>query len=596
MEDSLNTEQKSAVNDAELQKCIQMFEASDQQCAEARSLAERDRDYYDHKQLTKKEIAALQRRKQPPVQVNRIKPKVDFLLGMERQQRTNPKAYPRTPQHEQGADACTDSIRYVCDANDWDYVRSAGFFNLIVEGVEGVEVCIDPKTNKVEVKNHPWDRLFYDPHSRALDFGDAKWKGIVVWMDMDDAKALGNPEAVEGATLNASDHTETYDDRPTQWVDKSRNRVRVVSIAYKKDDVWHTAMFTSGGFIEEPKPSTYVDEEGEPVCPYEFQSCFVDREGNRYGLVRPWIDVQDEINKRRSKALHLSMMRQTMGEKGAVADVAETKRQLARPDGHVEITPGMKFEILPTTDMAQFNLTLLQEAKGEIDAVGANSALQGTEERVMSGRALIARQQSGQVELGPVFDSHRHWQKRIYRQVWYRVKQYWTAEKWVRVTDNENNLKWVGLNKPVTLGDQISQQFGGIPPGYENDHRMGIPVGVENNVTEMMVDIIIEDAPDSVTIQAEQFDLLIQAYQAAPDKIPFEVILRAMPNLRNKDELLEMMKGDPQQAKQQQAIQQQAMALEFEGKGAEIEKDKAKAMKDATDAAINQFKLSIGAI
>lgn len=593
MEDSLN--EKTVEKDAELDKCVRMFESSDQQCEEARILSERDRDYYDHKQLTKQEIAALKRRKQPPVQVNRIKPKVDFLLGMERQMRTNPKAYPRTPQHEQAADACTDAVRFVCDNNDWDYLRSAGFFNLIVEGVEGAEICVDPKKNTIDVKHHQWDRVFYDPHSRALDFSDAKWKGVVVWMDADDAKALGNPEAVDGA-ITYSSESESYDDKPTQWVDKSRNRVRVVSIAYKKADVWHTAMFTSGGFIEEPKPSAYVDEEGEPLCPYEFQSCFVDREGNRYGLVRPWIDVQDEINKRRSKALHLSMMRQTLGEKGAVADVGDMKRQLARPDGHVEVTPGMRFEILPTTDMAQFNLTLLQEAKGEIDAVGANSALQGTEERVMSGRALMARQQSGQTELGPVFDSHRHWQKRIYRQIWYRIRQYWTSEKWVRVTDNEENLKWVGLNRPVTLGEQLQQQFGGLPPEYANDPRLNIPVGVDNNVAEIMVDIVLEDAPDSITIQQEQFELLVQAYQANPQKIPFEVIIRAMPGLRNKDELLEMLQGDPQQAQKQAQIQDQAVALEFEGKSAEVEKDKAKAFKDTTDALLNQVRLQTGVI
>lgn len=111
-----------------------------------------------------------------------------------------------------------------------------------------------------------------------------------------------------------------------------------------------------------------------------------------------------------------------------------------------------------------------------------------------------------------------------------------------------------------------------------------------------MVDIIIEDAPDSVTIQAEQFDLLIQAYQANPQAIPFEVIIRAMPNLRNKDELIEMMKGDPQQAQQQQAIQQQGIALEFDSKAAEIEKDRAQAFKSETEAALNQAKLQMGVI
>ena len=33
----------------------------------------------------------------------------------------------------------------------------------------------------------PFDRLFWDPHSRKLDFNDARYKGIVIWMDRDQA-------------------------------------------------------------------------------------------------------------------------------------------------------------------------------------------------------------------------------------------------------------------------------------------------------------------------------------------------------------------------------------------------------------------------
>ena len=56
-------------------------------------------------------------------------------------------------------------------------------------------------------------------------------------------------------------------------------------------------------------------------CPLFMQSAYVDRNNNRYGEVRPMISPQDEINKRRSKALHLLTMRQTKAERGAVDDV-----------------------------------------------------------------------------------------------------------------------------------------------------------------------------------------------------------------------------------------------------------------------------------
>ncbi len=66
-------------------------------------------------------------------------------------------------------------------------------------------------------------------------------------------------------------------------------------------------------------------------------SAYVDSENGRYGIVRDMISAQDAVNKRESKLLHQLTSRQTIGIKGAVVSVAEMKRQLALPDGHVEL-------------------------------------------------------------------------------------------------------------------------------------------------------------------------------------------------------------------------------------------------------------------
>ena len=70
----------------------------------ARQASERDRDYVDHKQWTTEEAKSLEERGQAPVVINRTKTKVNLLTGIERDQRRDPKALPRTPQHEQDAD------------------------------------------------------------------------------------------------------------------------------------------------------------------------------------------------------------------------------------------------------------------------------------------------------------------------------------------------------------------------------------------------------------------------------------------------------------------------------------------------------------
>jgi hypothetical protein len=586
-----------------LARLVQDFEAAEEASRDARAEAEHSRDYYDGIQLTAAERAELERRKQPVIVINRIKRKVDYLLGHERATRTDPKAYPRTMHEEGAAEAATDALRYVCDRENFNSKRSAVWENMLIEGFGGVEIGarINARGEVEPTITHiPWDRLFFDPHSRRPDFSDARYKGIVLWMDEEEVLERW-PEAagIVSSMLDHSSLSDTYDDRPRDslWADRRRRRIRVVQMYYLRGSIWHLCFFTKGGMLREAAPVPYLDEDGMPECPLEMQSAYVDRDNDRYGVVREMVGPQDEINKRRSKALHLLSVRQTKGEAGAVADVAAMKRELAKPDGHVEVAPGMMFEILDTSDMqiAQFNL--LQEAKNEIDLIGPNAAMTGKDDKAPSGRAILASQQGGTIELGPLSDALRQWQWRVFKQLWNRIRQFWQAEKWVRVTDDEENLKWVGLNKPVTLREQLQndpamqqrlqQLQASIPPHmmpqFEADLNAQLDqvVDIQNNVAEMDVDISLMDAPDTVSLQAEQFEQLAQMAGAGLP-IPPDVLIEAS-SLRNKKALLERMKGagqDPAIAQQQQ----QAAMLQMAEQEAKVRLLGAQADKATADA------------
>ena len=94
---------------------------------DGRSQSELCRDYYDGKQWTAEEIAALKLRGQPPIVFNRVKRKIDSILGVERRQRTDPKAYPRTPKDEQSADTATQALRFVADETRLNNIFSGAF-------------------------------------------------------------------------------------------------------------------------------------------------------------------------------------------------------------------------------------------------------------------------------------------------------------------------------------------------------------------------------------------------------------------------------------------------------------------------------------
>lgn len=601
-----------------LEQWVQWYEAAEQATADSRAEAERDRDYRNGVQWTASEVATLQKRRQPVVTIDRIGPKVDFLLGMEAGQRNDPKAYPRNPQDEDGANAATDSLRYVMDANDWDAVRSDAFDNIVVEGSCGADIFVTEGRDGYEVKvaHIPWDRMFFDPHSRRKDFSDAKYKGQFLWMDLEEAQRRWPDSASaldDTLTRETTGPGDTFDDVPKfRWADPKRRRVRIVSMWSYEDGKCFYRVFTRAGELESQE-SPYKDEDGKPVDGFVFGSCFVDRDGNRFGVVRRWISLQDEINKRRSKAMHLLSVRQVKAERGAVEDVNKARAELARPDGFIEFTPGMAFDVLQNGDMAAAQFQLLQEAKGEIDAVGVNAALSGTEGRVMSGRALMARSEQGLNELGPVFDSFRRWQLQVYRRVWMCIRQFWTAEKWIRVTEDAGNVRFVGLNQPLTLGEQLlgelKQQGAQVTPEMEQqakmDPRMQQVVGIRNNVGAMDVDIILDTVPATAALQAEQFQMLADmAGKGVP--IPPQALIEAS-SLRDKQKILDAMGGKQeippqvQQAMQESAqeIQQLRAALQEAQSGAQVEAIKqegARMLQEMKDAAAYDREELKGAI
>lgn len=569
-----------ATDGLDVEKLVRQFEEAQEQGRDARLDSERDRDYYDGYQLTEEEIATLNARGQPPIVFNRIKPKIDALLGFERRMRSDVKAFPRTPRHEQEADSITDAIRFVLDDQRYDMKRSDVAENLFIEGAGALTVTVrHAKRGPEIVLNHvPWDRFYYDPYSRMRDFGDAKYMGVVVWMDADEAEEkFGEAaRALVQETLDNQDWSgETYDDRPKSvtWLDAKRKRVRVCQHYYRERGKWMHAIFCRGGYLMEPEPSPYLDDEGNPECCLLGVSAYIDRENNRYGVVRQMISPQDEINKRRSKALHYLNSRQVVAEEGAVPDVAAAKRELARPDGWVVKYPGMELTIGDPIQMASGEMQLLSEAKAEIDASGVHPALQG-DVQAPSGRAVEALQQAGLAEMAVLFDALRDWNWRVYRAVWNRIRQFWTAERWIRVTDDERNLRWVGLNVP-----QVDE--------------FGAQVGVQNDVAQLDVDIILYDAPDSVNIQSEQYQMLTEMWKAAPDRIPLEMVIQAS-TLRNKDQLLESIKK-PEAPPEVQQMQQRGAEAEIAGKEAKAAKDAASAQEAQARAVQTQIETQMAA-
>jgi len=502
------------------------------------------RCYRHGAQWTVSQVETLNKRKQPVVTYNRIGRKIDSIVGLMEKLRQSPKAYARNPRatDEGGAELATAVVRYVLENDLQKDKFPFATENAAVDGIGGIEMMLvegEKGDRDIGFALVQPDSFFYDPRSYMHDFSDARYMGQGKWVDLDDAKDMFPEKASELDNLmqsgQGSDLTSSPD-RERRWFQTSTEfkRIRIVDIWYKSQGGWCWCMFTGGMKLDEGDGYFY-DEKNTKICKYIMFSSFVDHDGDRYGFVRGLRSSQDEINQRRSKGLHELMSRRIKAEDGAFSDIELTRREAVRPDGVVIYNKGFEMEFDDAARMANVEgqLKFLEDAKNEIENFGPNPALIGQGLEYKSGRAINLLQQAGIAELGPFVVGVRNWKLRIYRAIWAQVQRYWTAERWIRVTDDEG------------LAQQI--QINGV--GVD---QWGLPRLV-NSVGQLDVNFILDEGPDEVNQMGDAYDTLI-ALSSQGAKVPPEILIELSPvGASTKRKLLAILqKPDPaaEQAKQ----------------------------------------------
>lgn len=552
------------------------------------------RQYYHDKQWTDEERRKLARRGQQATTRNKIKRKIDFLVGIEQRLRRDPRAYPRTPVHEHDADTATAGLRFVCSTYGWTTVSSEGMHGGLVSGIGVAFIGIGPDGKDPSLKDVDVDRFFYDPRSVKSDFSDARYMGMHLWLDIDEAIEKWPDQADKLMKMMESSSSgmttsAVEEDRSEQWSDLEHRRVRVIELweLARTDSLmqsssltpasskpmfgWKFCFFT-GDVVLESGWSPYVGLEGEPDNPYEAWSPYIDEKGNRYGLVRTMKSIQDEINHASSKLLHRMTTRQFFFKEGAVADVDEFAREIAKPDGKLKIAEHAEWgrDVGPVDDGArmQGEVERYQMSVMDMENYGPNPGLVGQGQGVdgASGRALLAQRDSGMTELSPVFERHRDWKLRCYRKMWARIRQAWTAERWIRVTDDKDAVQFVQLN------------------AYQMDPMSGQIVS-SNVLAQIDVDVMLDEGPDTITMNEELLQTLSQLSSVPP---PMWKVFIELSNTPQKDKLFKMLDEaqqemqpppDPMVELKAQEIQQRGQEMQIKG-----EQEQQKALIDREKA------------
>jgi hypothetical protein len=627
-----NDAQKPAVDIVRLKK---MFDDARTGNEVSRKDSELSRDYYDGYQYTPGERARLDERGQPIVENNRIRGAVNGVLGVMEMGKTDPRAYLRnpgeapkpqrpapsapqqpgqppqmgTPQLGQqvmggnggpplndppldAADVATMTLRFISDTTHFQATKMDVLENGLVEG-SGAAI-FEVQGQNVMATQIRWEEFFYDPRSRRHDFKDARYMGVAKWMYADMLSAI-YPEMAEKlngfittGSIDGFGFDMTWEDRPNTnvtlpWFDRAQKRLMVVEMYHIEAQTWMRDVFFAGGPLESG-PSPYQDNDNRPTNPIEAYSSYVDRNNNRVGIVRDMRPLQDEVNKRRSKALHEISTRQIQQTDPTAppVDADEARKEAAKPDGVVP--PG--WSIVARSDVVANNMQLLAEAKAEIERFSPNPAILGRQGADASGRAVQVRQQAGMTELARVLGRFNDWEFRCYRQMWARARQFWKDPQWIRVTDNLGAPQYVRVNDPVHAVDPQTGQ-----PAI--DPQTGKPVlsHVKNDIAKMDIDIIIDSVPDTATLEQEIFEELSKLAQTyGPQNVPFSLVVE-MSSLPKKRELIQKLEAfmAQQQQAQAQALQQK-MQMETAGKQAEIASDTATARNKNAQALLYEVQ------
>jgi len=224
-----------------------------------------------------------------------------------------------------------------------------------------------------------------------------------------------------------------------------------------------------------------------------------DRDGQPYGVIRNMRDPQEDLNKRRSKALWILSTNRVVADEDAVEDWDEAEEQVARPDGIIKKIRGTDFDISNETALAKEHVALMiQDIQFLESTSGVTEENRGEVTNASSGRAINLRQTQGSVVTADLFDNLRfaiqlHGEKKLSL-----IEQYYTEPKIFRIT-----------------GDRGQEDFQNVNmPGQDDDGNLQI----ENDITRTKSDFIVDTQSFNETVRLAMFESMMNMLgQMEPD-------------------------------------------------------------------------------
>ena len=168
-------------------------------------------------------------------------------------------------------------------------------------------------------------------------------------------------------------------------------------------------------------------------------------------------DINDDINKRASKAIYAASSNRMLYEYDAFKDPEMARQEAARPDMALGVKrlEMVRFE-KPTADMAA-NLELLSFDREMLRNVGGvTDANLGHDSNAVSGKAIGLMQDQGSLATSELPDNLRLAKQLAGRLRLSHIEQFMTEKQVIRIVGEGQPIEWVTVNDPQEDGSILN--------------------------------------------------------------------------------------------------------------------------------------------
>jgi hypothetical protein len=563
--------------------------------------ARRNSAFVQGNQWSDEEIEAHHRQNRIPYVFDQISPKVNAVLGVHSARRVEAQAIPTEPGDEPSAYVANRLIKWCEQINRMDEVENEVFYDMIVKKA-GATVTrwalSDGLSGRPVVERIPIYQMMWDANSVDVSLSDAKWMARVLpvsrqdaierWPEFDEAirnaAGFGNESTVSrfevmtprqqymseaGRALKETDlrgdiiaveHFEKvrqyiyivvdqvaneiseYDEQSlaqnhlegllTQYTEGDVNLLdsdgndMVYIVTLSKDIVIQSLIFGDECVSREVTDL--------PDFPYQISFCYHD-DGEYWSFVDQLIDPQlfqnrmiseldNQIgrgNKNIMTVIEAKLKRGFSIEKLSIeASKVSPKIPVLAHDA-INVLPNQpaQSDLVPAISMAINHMT---------DIVGGRNALGLQENAAESGAAVRARQEAAGMARMPVFAHINSWRRKVSEMCLWYMKKYLAADQQMRILGEDGKPEWIMVPKEAL-----------------------------DTLANAKMDIVINEAVDTVTAKERQFVQVKELFQTIGPMLPPDIVITTLLEYSSlekvtKDKILGLIPSI-QQYQQQQA-------------------------------------------